>query len=95
MKTNMMELTMNGMEQVSGGTFTDNEYEDSEYANVGIRIVSHLIARNEFWYKGQDIGHDQANMVVQFYRTIGRQPRSLEEAIDFTKKPYLYEPVRE
>ena len=94
MKTNMMELTMNEMEQVSGGTFNDNKYKDSEYANVGIRIVPHLIARNEFWYNGQDIGHDQANMVVQFFRTIGRQPVSLEEAIDFIKKPYLYEPVR-
>ena len=94
MKTNMTETTMNEMEQLSGGTFNDNKYNDSEYANVGIRIVSHLIARNEFWYKGQDIGHDQANMIVQFFQTIGRQPVSLEEAIDFTKKPHLYKPVQ-
>ena len=90
MNNNTMELNLNEMEQASGGTFNDNKYKDSEYANVGIRIVSHLIARNEFWWNGQDIGHDQANMVVQFCRSVGRQPLSLEEAIDFIKKPYLY-----
>ena len=86
------ELTMNQMEQVNGGTFNDNKYKDLEYANAGIRCVSHLIACNEFWWNGNDIGHDNANAVVFFSKNNGgRQPASLEEALCFkednTEKP--------
>ncbi len=47
------ELKKEDLEQASGGTFTDNSYSDSEYASAGIRVVSHLIACNEFWWNGQ------------------------------------------
>lgn len=77
------ELKQEDLEQASGGTFNDNRYSDSEYASVGISVVSHLIARNEFWWNGQDIGHDNANMVVRFCKENGRQPSSLKEAFDY------------
>ena len=77
------ELKKEDLEQASGGTFTDNSYSDSEYASAGIRVVSHFIACNEFWWNGQDIGHDKANMVVRFCREKGRQPSSLKEAYDY------------
>ncbi len=84
-----MKLNMNEMEQASGGTFNDNAYKDHEYANAGIRIVSHLIARNEFWWNGQDIGHDGANAVVYFCQNNnGRQPASVEEATAFKREAH-------
>ena len=85
MNTSTMELNINEMEHASGGTFDDNLYLDSEYASVGISIVSHWIVPNEFWWKGQDIGHDKANQVVMFSRKNGRQPSSFDELLDFGK----------
>ena len=74
MNSNAKELNINEMEQVSGGTFDDNKYKDAEYEAVGIKIVSHWLAPNEFWWKGKNIGHTKANAVVLFNRHNGRQP---------------------
>lgn len=86
MNTNTTELNLNELEQASGGTIGDNRYSDSEYASVGISIVSHWIIPNEFWWKGQDLGHDKANLVVRFSRQYGRQPSSFDELRDFDRE---------
>ena len=84
MRTNCKELSAEELEQVSAGTFDHNKYRDCDYANAGIGYVYHLIARNEFWWNGSNIGHDNANAVVFFCQANGgRQPASLEEAIRF------------
>ncbi len=92
MTTNCRELSVEELEQVSAGTFDRNKYEDNEYANAGIKYVYHILAKNEFWWNGSDIGHNNANAVVFFCQANGgRQPASLEEAIrfkeDHTKRP--------
>ena len=91
MTTNCRELSVEELEQVSAGTFDHNKYRDCDYANAGIGYVYHLIARNEFWWNGTNIGHDNANAVVFFCQYHGGQPASLEEALrfkqDHTVKP--------
>ena len=75
-------LSREEMEQAAGGTFNENRYTVLEYADAGIRVVTHFIARDEFWWNGSDIGYDNANAVVSFCRNNGgRQPASLEEAL--------------
>ena len=69
-----------------------NYYWQHEYEEVGIKVVTHFIARDEFWWNGSSIGYDNANAVVMFCRKNGgRQPASLEEALcsncDQTAKP--------
>ena len=49
------------------------------------------VAKNEFWWNGTNIGHDNANAVVFVCQNHGGQPASLEEALrfkqDHTVKP--------
>ena len=86
MNTNTMELNQEEMEKASAGTIGGNVYEDHEYVNVGINCVHNLIFRDEFWWNGKDIGHDDANAVVYFCRNNnGRQPASVEEATAFQR----------
>ena len=79
-ETESKELNQEEMENVAGGTFNDNKYSDSEYESVGITVVKHTIARDEFWWKGTNIYHGNANRVVEFYKKTGRIPDSVEEA---------------
>ena len=79
-KQEIKELNGKEMEQASGGTFDDDKYKQSEYEAAGMTYVYHTIARNEFWWKGTDIGHGNANMVVLYYQDHGKQPASLKEA---------------
>ena len=76
------ELNQEEMERTAGGTFNANHHTDSEYANVGIRVVKHTILCDEFWWKGSDIGHYDANWVMKFYKETGRIPNSVKEAYD-------------
>ena len=88
MKIHRTELTVEELEQVSGGTFWPNSYHKNEYADAGIRVVDHFFACDEFWWNGKDIGHEDANAVVYFYQQKGRVPESVEEA--HTIHPYTY-----
>ena len=87
----MRKLSQEEAEQVAGGTFDDNKYKDHEYAYAEIKVVPHFFAKNEFWWNGTNIGHDNANAVVFFCQYHGGQPASLEEALrfkqDHTVKP--------
>ena len=63
-----------------------------EYANAEIQVVTHFFVKNEFWWNGTNIEHDNANAFVFFSKNNGgRQPASLEEALrfkqDHTEKP--------
>ena len=73
------ELSMDEIEQVTGGTFLPNKYENAEYAEAGITVVKHTILKDDFIWKGQHLDHGDANAVMAFYRKNGRVPASLAE----------------
>ena len=84
MDTGMKDLKQEELEQASGGTIGSNSYKDHEYAAVGIECVHHLIARDEFFWRGEDIGHECANAVLDYCRHHnGQQPASVKEALDW------------
>ena len=82
------DVTVKDLEQVAGGNFLPNVYKESEYASVGIKVVDHIIAFDEFWWKGEDIGSNDAHRVVYFYKKTGRVPESVEEAYSIDKFTY-------
>ena len=79
----MVELNQKDLEEVSGGTFTLNYYWKSEYEEAGIKVVTHLIEKDEFWWKGENIGEKAANSVVYFTAVKGRATSSLAESLPF------------
>ena len=83
MYTNKMELKPEDLEKVVGGTFTLNYYWQHEYESAGIRVVTHFIDKDEFWWKGENIGEKGANSVVFFTAVKGYAPNSLEESLPF------------
>ena len=83
MDTNMMELVPEDLEAAAGGTFTLNYYWRNEYESAGIRVVTHFIEKDEFWWKGENIGEKGANSVVFFTAVKGYAPASLEESMPF------------
>ena len=83
MITSRMEVTPEDLEAVVGGTFDRNHYCQDAYEGVGIHVVTHFIAKDEFWWKGEDIGEKAANSVVFFTAVKGYAPNSLEESIPF------------
>ena len=62
-----------------------NCYSESEYASVGIKVTAHVFAFDEFWWKGKNNGHDNANAVYFFKKEKGRMPDSVEEAVGYKK----------
>ena len=80
---NKEELSQEDLEKAAGGTFDRNYYSQSEYEAVGITVVTHWIERDEFWWKGVNIGEKGANSVVFFTAVKGRAPSSLEESMPF------------
>jgi len=74
------ELKAEEMEEAAGGTFDRDTYKQSQYENAGMTYVYHTFAPNEFWWNGTDIGHSNANAVVEYFLDHGKQPTSLEEA---------------
>ena len=88
MKTDHMEITLEELEQVNGGNFFPNTYKESEYASCGIEVVNHIFAFDEFWWKGEDIGSNDADHVVYYFLKTGRVPESIEEA--YTITPFRY-----
>ena len=84
MKTNnKVKLMLADLEKVVGGTFTLNYYWRQEYEEAGIKVVTHFIAKDEFWWNGENIGEKGANSVVYFTAVKGRAPSSLEESLPF------------
>ena len=73
------ELNQEEMERTAGGTFNKNAYSDSVYASFGIKVVKNTILWDEFWWKGQDIGHRNANLVVEYCRINGHEPDSIKD----------------
>ena len=71
------------LEEAVGGTFTLNYYWQHEYEEVGIKVVTHFIDKDEFWWNGENIGEKGANSVVFFTAVKGRAPSSLEESMPF------------
>lgn len=65
-----------------------NTYKESEYASCGITVINHIIAFDEFWWNGEDIGSTDANQVVYFFKQKGRVPESIKEAYTVTKFVY-------
>ena len=76
------------LEQVAGGTLTPNRYGIKNYKRAHIKVVKHFFAKNEFWWKGQDIGHDNANAITFFYNKTRKHAGTLEEALQFRDDHY-------
>ena len=83
MYTNRMKLMPEDLEKVVGGTFTLNYYWQNEYEAAGIKVVTHFIEKDEFWWNGKNIGEKAANSVVFFTAVKGYAPGSLEESMPF------------
>ena len=83
MDNDTMKLTPDDLEDVVGGTFTLNYYWRSEYEEAGIKVVTHFIDKDEFWWNGENIGEKGANSVVFFKAVKGRAPGSLDESMPF------------
>ena len=95
MTNGMIEVTVKDLEQVAGGNFFPNAHSESEYASVGIKVVTHILAFDEFWYQGKNIGHDHANAVFRFKKDKGRMPDSVDKAVLYqerlrVKSRYIY-----
>ena len=80
---NIAELDQKDLEKAAGGTFTLNYYWRSEYEDAGIKVVTHFIDKDEFWWKGENIGEKGANSVVYYTAVKGTAPGSLEESMPF------------
>ena len=77
------ELNRQDLEKAVGGTFTLNYYRQHEYEEAGIKVVTHFIAKDEFWWKGENIGEKGANSAVYYTAVKGSAPSSLEESVPF------------
>ena len=82
------QLTDDELEQVAGGTITRNAFDDETYRLCSIKVVKHFFAKNEFWYKGKDIGHYDASAVVAYVAGNQKHPESLEQARAYYKDFY-------
>ena len=69
---NNAELNQEDLENATGGTFTLNYYWRSEYEEAGIKVVTHFIDKDEFWWKGENIGEKGADPVVYYTAIKGR-----------------------
>ena len=83
MNNNKTELNTKEMEQATGGTFTPNTYPKELYEAAGITVIKHWIDKDEFWWRGEDIGCENADAVAHYWSFYKRQPESLEEASKF------------
>ncbi len=66
MNTDIAELNREDLEKAVGGTFNLNYYWQNEYEEAGVKVVTHFIEKDEFGWKGKDIGEKAANSVVYF-----------------------------
>ncbi len=56
------ELNRQDLEKAVGGTFTLNYYRQHEYEEAGIKVATHFIAKDEFWWKGENIGEKKREL---------------------------------
>ena len=83
MNMNAVKLNREDLDKVVGGTLNWNYYWRSEYEEAGVKVVSHIIEKDEFWWNGENIGHKGANSVVYYTAVKGTAPGSLEESMPF------------
>ena len=83
MKTCFTETIEKDLEQVTGGNFLPNRHSESEYASVGITVVTHFFANDEFWWNGEEIGHSGANAVYFYRQEKGIMPKSVAHAVRY------------
>ena len=86
METNTVEMRQEDLEKATGGTFVPNRYTESEYASAGIKCVTHLIEKDEFWWRGENIGEQNANTIMYYTQHKGYAPDSLQEAVSYKKR---------
>ena len=77
------KLSDEQLEQIAGGTFTPNDFAKNAYEDCGIKVVEHFFAKDEFWYKGKDIGHDKASEVVAYVAGKQKDPENLRQAREY------------
>lgn len=66
------------LDQVAGGTFTPNKYDERVYNQAGISTEYHTFEKDEFWAKDQNgknqaITYEQANWAVEYWQTHNKQ----------------------
>ena len=86
-------LTDEQLEQIAGGTFTPNEFDYDVYDACGIKVIGHILKKDEFWYKGKDIGHNDANAVVAYVAKYQKHPENLEQARKYYEQYSLVKTV--
>ncbi len=86
MENNRTEMKPEDLEQAAGGTFNPNKFTAGEYARAGIKVVTHLLAKDEFWWKGENIGEVGANTVMYFFEKTGKEPATLEQATLYMRR---------
>ena len=74
------------LDGVAGGTFWPNKLHRKTYEAAGIKVVDNFFYKDEFWYKGENIGHDKATAVALFYENNKTHPSSIEEALKWEKE---------
>ena len=67
------------LDQVAGGTFTPNKYDERIYNQAGLRTQYHVFEKDEFFAKSETgkevpITYDQANWAVAYWQRTGNQP---------------------
>jgi len=77
--TKAMELEMNELETVNGGTFTPNDFDERIYNQAGLRTDYNFWAKDEFFAKDKNgkevsITYNQANQAVRMWQSTGVQP---------------------
>ena len=75
----IMELNTLELEEVNGGTFTGNKFDERVYNQAGLKTEYHFWGKDEFWAKDRfgnnvAITYDQANMAVRYWQSTGIQP---------------------
>ena len=74
------------LDTVAGGFLFPNKFKDHQYAKFGITVKSHVWSKDEFIWRGKDIGHHDANAVMYFYHNNpGKDPKDLQEVLDYKK----------
>ena len=81
-------LTDDELDGVAGGTFTPNKLSRVTYEVAGIKIVDHFFAKDEFWYKGENIGHDKATAVGLYFKYNKKLPETADDAVHWYENDY-------
>lgn len=61
----ILTITDEELEQVTGGTFTPNSYSASGYHQFGISTSYNIIYKDEFKFMGHSISYERANEIMK------------------------------